>query len=309
MIYPRRPLRLGTRASALARWQAEWVAARLRAVRHEVDLVPITTQGDVLRMPIGATGQVGLFTKELQRALLDGRIDLAVHSLKDLPTEPAGGLTLAATPPRESVRDALISRDRVSLDQLQPGATIGTGSLRRRAQLLHIRPDLQVLDIRGNIDTRLRKLDAGEFDAILLAEAGLKRLGFADRATQIFDPLDILPAVGQGALGIECRSDDDQTRTALGELNDSATYASVVAERALLAHLRGGCLAPVGAWARIAEDGALRLNAVALSADGRTRTAADGVGEMSAAASLGREAADKLLAAGAAELIRASRNA
>jgi hydroxymethylbilane synthase len=170
-----------------------------------------------------------------------------------------------------------------------------------------MRPDLRTSDIRGNIDTRIRKLEAGEFDAILLAEAGLKRLGFIDRASQIFDPQEMLPAAGQGALGIETRADDLSTRAALESLNDSATYSAVVAERALLAHLRGGCLAPVGAWGRIAEDGALRLDAVALSADGQTRVAAQAVGEMADAASVGRQAAEKLLAQGADGLIRASR--
>jgi hydroxymethylbilane synthase len=298
---------LGTRSSALARWQAEWVAARLRACRYEVDLVPVTTTGDVLHGPLDQAGGVGVFTKELQHALLDGRIDLAVHSLKDLPTEPVAGLSVAATPPRESVRDALISRNGAKRMELAEGAVIGTGSLRRRAQLLHLRPDLQMAEIRGNVDTRLRKLDADEFDAIVLAEAGLRRLNFLPRVSDFFDPLEMLPAPGQGALGIEIRTEDDQTRTAVNALHDAATFAAVIAERSLLATLRGGCLAPVGAWARIAEDGALRLDAVVLSADGQTRALATGFGEIGSAALTGREVAQSLLAQGAANLIRDAR--
>ncbi len=302
-----RPLRLGTRASALARWQAEWVAARLTAAGIAVELVPITTQGDVLRMPISEAGGMGLFTKELQHALLDRRIDLAVHSLKDLPTDPAPGLALAATPPRESVRDVLLCREPLELRQLPRGAVVGTGSLRRRAQTLALRPDLKTADIRGNLDTRIRKLTDGEFDAILLAEAGLKRLGLMARATQIFDPLEMLPAVGQGALGLETRSDDEPVRRAVAAVNDSATFAAVTAERALFAHLRGGCLAPVGAWARIAEDGALKLDAVVLSADGDRRLAAESAGDLDEAAALGRLVAEQLISQGASELILQSR--
>src|SRR5262245_26636280 len=174
-------LRLGTRASALARWQAEWVAARLTELGVGVELVPIVTQGDVKTGPLGQIGGQGLFTKELQRALLDNRIDLAVHSLKDLPTEPVDGLTIAAVPERESTSDVLISLVAKNIESLPQAARVGTGSLRRKAQLLHLRPDLVIDDIRGNVETRLRKLDEAQFDAIILAEAGLKRLGFADR--------------------------------------------------------------------------------------------------------------------------------
>ena len=242
-----RPLQLGTRSSALARWQADWVAARLRECGTEVELVPITTTGDVTRQPLGEVGGSGLFTKELQQALLDGRIDLAVHSLKDLPTVAVSGLALAAVPPRESVCDVLISRAGAVLLDLPQSARIGTGSLRRRAQLLNVRPDLQVFDIRGNVDTRIRKLQAGEYDAIVLAEAGLRRLEFMAHATEVLSPLAMLPAVGQGALGIEARAHDERTRKAVAELNDPAAWGAVTAERSLLAALRGGCLAPVGA--------------------------------------------------------------
>jgi len=300
-------LRLGTRASPLARWQADWVAARLRENGVEVELVLISTQGDQNQTaPVGAIGTFGVFTKEIQRALLDGRIDLAVHSLKDLPTEAVEGLCLAAVPPREEAGDALLSRDGRPFDELPSGARIGTGSVRRRAQLWHARPDLEMLDVRGNVDTRLRKLDEGQFDALVLAEAGLRRLGQADRITQVLPMSLILPAVGQGALGLETRADDAVARSCLAVLDDAATHAGVLAERALLAALRGGCLAPVGAWGRVI-DGRLQLDAVVLSGDGRRKIAADTAGVPDDAAALGRQVADALLAQGAAELIREQR--
>lgn len=302
-------LRLGTRASALARWQAEWVAARLAEGGATVELVPVSTPGDRLQTaPIGQLGAgPGVFTKELQRALADGRIDLAVHSLKDLPTDPAPGLCLAAVPPRESVCDVLVSRDGRDLAALPRGARIGTGSLRRRAQLLHQRPDLMMCELRGNVETRLRKLRDGEFDAIVLAEAGLRRLGLAAEATQVL-PLELmLPAVGQGALGIEARAGDEAARWAVASLDDAATHAAVLAERALLAALRGGCLAPVAAHGR-AETGLLRLDAVVLSVDGSRRLAAADRGEPADALGLGERVAAALLAQGAAQLIDAARD-
>jgi hydroxymethylbilane synthase len=308
MTMPR--LRLGTRGSALARWQAQWVADRLAERGVEVELVPITTRGDTSQGQgdaIGNLGSPGVFTKELQRALLDERIDLAVHSLKDLPTDVVAGLVLASVPQRESPRDVLIS-PHGTLDKLPAGATVGTGSLRRRAQLLHARADLQMRDIRGNVDTRLAKLAAGEFDAIVLAEAGLLRLGLEKHATERFDPTVILPAVGQGALGIETREADPHTRALVEQLNDSQTHAAVLAERALLAGLRGGCLAPVGAWARAASAGRLRLDAVVLSADGTQRLAHDDEDDVTEAEALGARVAGALLAAGAGELIDASRH-
>lgn len=302
------PRRLGTRASALARWQAEWVAARLRDAGVPVELVPIGTHGDADRAhPIGALGTAGVFTKELQRALLDGRIDLAVHSLKDLPTDAVDGLLLAAVPPRETVRDGLIARDGRRLADLPRGAVVGTGSLRRRAQLLHVRPDLVLGDVRGNVETRIRKLDEGAFDAIVLAEAGLVRLGLAHRITEVLSPEVMLPAVGQGALGIETRADDATTLAAVAPLDDAATHAAVLAERTLLAELRGGCLAPVAAWARAAGEGQLRLQAVVIGVDGRQRLAVDLLAEATAAVALGRRAAEQLLAQGAAALIAAAR--
>jgi hydroxymethylbilane synthase len=302
--------RLGTRASALARWQADWVADRLREQGHTVEMVLISTQGDKTQNdPTGGLGGVGVFTKELQRALLENRIDLAVHSLKDLPTDRVEGLILTATPDRESVADALISREGHTVEQLPQGATVGTGSIRRRAQLLRIRPDLQMADLRGNVDTRLRKLQEGQYDAIVLAEAGLKRLGFADRITQVLTPDMMLPAVGQGALGIESREQDSATRTAVSVLDHAATHAAVLAERALLAGLRGGCLAPVGAWGRIEEDAQLRLTAKVIAHDGSRQLVAEDSAPSSEAADLGRRVAEQLLAQGAADLIAAARTA
>jgi len=300
-------LRLGTRGSQLARWQAEWVAEQLRRLGHAVELVEIATRGDVERArSIEEIGTRGVFTKEIQRALLAGEVDLGVHSLKDLPTEPVAGLVIAAVPPRESVADVLVTTSAAALAELPHGARIGTGSLRRQAQLRHVRPDLHMEDIRGNVDTRLRKLDEGQFDAVVLAEAGLRRLGVAHRITQVL-PFDVmLPAVGQGALAIECRADDEETRGAVAPLEDAAARAAVTAERALLAHLRGGCMAPVGAWGRI-EQGTLHLSAVVLSADGRQRLARNDAAPIEDAEALGRRVAEKLLADGAGELIRSSR--
>lgn len=300
-------IRLGTRASALARWQADWVAARLTELRVTVELVPITTTGDrEQRGPIGALGGQGVFTKEIQRALLDDRIDLAVHSLKDLPTEPVEGLALAAVPQRETVRDALICRQTDSLAALPQGARIGSGSMRRQSQLLHHRPDLQLVDIRGNVDTRLAKLDEGQYDAIVLAEAGLKRLGLSDRITELIDSAIMLPAIGQGALGLETRVDDRATRAALAPLDHGDSHAAVLAERTMLAALHGGCLAPIAAWGRL-EEGSLVLCGRVLSADGArqieaTETCPDRRGD-----ELGRAVAQRLADQGADDLIAGAR--
>ncbi len=299
-------LRLGTRASPLARWQADWVAARLRELGVQVEMVLITTQGDVKTAPLGQIGGMGLFTKELQRALLDGQIDLAVHSLKDLPTDVVPGLTLGAVPVRESIADVLVSRTVRSVEELPPNSRVGTGSLRRRAQLLHVRPDLVLLDIRGNVDTRLRKLDEGEFDAIVLAEAGLRRLGLEQRIAAVIPVTTMLPAVGQGALGIECRADDAAVLTALQPLNDPATFAAITAERTLLQTLLAGCLAPVGAWGRI-EGELLRLEAVVISADGKRRIVAQGESTAENAMELGKAVAAQLEQQGAMEIIAAER--
>jgi hydroxymethylbilane synthase len=299
-------LRLGTRASALARWQAEWVAARLTERGVSVELVPITTQGDVKTGPLGQIGGQGLFTKEIQRALLEGTIDLAVHSCKDLPTAPVEGLVIAAVPERETTADVLVSNKADRIEALPAAARVGTGSLRRKAQLLHLRPDLVVEDIRGNVETRLRKLDEGQYDAIVLAEAGLKRLGLTSRIVHVIPAAKMLPAVGQGALAIEARADDDATKSVLASLDDFETHQGVLAERTLLFELRAGCLAPVGAWGRV-ERGRLMLDAVVLSPDGKQRLTADSTSERADAITLGRQVAGQLLAQGAANLIAASR--
>jgi len=300
------PLRLGTRASALARWQADWVAGELRASGVEVELVPITTSGDVRRGSIAEIGGQGLFTKEIQRALRDARIDLAVHSLKDLPTEPVPGLRLAAVPPRAPVGDVLVCREPSTLDGLGQGAVVGTGSLRRRAQLLCARRDLEIQDLRGNVDTRLAKLDRGEYDAVILAEAGLRRLGFEERISHVLPTSIMLPAVGQGALGLETRADDRETNRAVARLNHPASQSAVQAERSMLAALKGGCLAPIAAWGRV-EGTKLRLTARVIAGDGTRKLEAEQTATPDAAEQLGRAVAEELLAAGAAELIAAAR--
>ncbi|MCA9169581.1 MAG: hydroxymethylbilane synthase [Planctomycetales bacterium] len=296
-------VRLGTRGSPLALWQADWVTAELEALGVRVQRVLIETTGDVRTGPIGQLAAQGVFTKEIQRALLDRQIDLAVHSLKDLPTEVVPGLALAAVPARAALGDVLISRDGVKFADLPQAAIVGTGSLRRRSQLLAARPDLQLQDVRGNVDTRLRKLQEGQFDALVLAEAGLRRLGLAEHIVEIFDKRVMLPAVGQGALGLETRVDDQVLRELLQQLNHPATRAAVDAERSLLAALRGGCLAPVGAWGRLDDEQQLVLDAVVLSLDGRQVLRGTAVGNAADAVTIGRSVAEKLLEQGAAELI------
>lgn len=299
-------IRLGTRKSPLARWQAEWVAQQLQQLGHEVEMVWITTQGDVTTQPLGTVGGQGLFTKEIQRALLDSQIDLAVHSLKDLPTQPIDGLKLGAVPQREVVGDCLIAPPGTTLESLPNHAKIGTGSLRRAAQLRAWRSDLEILDIRGNVETRIKKHDDGQYDAIVLAEAGLHRLGYLERVAQKLPLERVLPAVGQGALGLEIRADDATTYEALQGLNHSDSHAAVIAERSLLNHLRGGCLAPVAAWGRI-ENGQLRLQARVLALDGTKMVSIDKVSTGDQAAELGIEAAEELIAQGAQTLIEAAR--
>lgn len=303
-------LRLGTRASALARWQAQWVADQLAARGLLVELVPITTRGDASsENKIAELGGTGLFTKELQRALLDGTIDLAVHSLKDLPTESNADLSLTAVPRRASPFDALISREGKTLFELPKGAVIGTGSARRRSQLLFARRGLTMRDVRGNVDTRLQKLMAGDYDALILAEAGLARLGQTDRISEVLLAEVMMPAVGQGALAIETRREDRNTIEAVEGLDDAESHCAVVAERALLIGLGGGCLAPVGAWARLEPDGSLRVDAVVLPPDGSVRLSETLAGDAERPELLGAEVAQRLLARGAGKLIAAARPA
>src|SRR5450755_1221269 len=238
---------IASRGSQLALWQARWVAAQLSAAGHPCRIEIVKTTGDkITDVPLAKVGTKGLFTKEIEEALLDGRADLAVHSLKDLPTELPAGLVLAAVPPREDPRDAVVGK---KLADLPLGAKVGTSSLRRAAQLRQLRPDLQVESVRGNLDTRLRKLDEGQYDAILLAAAGLKRLGWGDRIAEILAPEKMCPAVGQGALAIETRAGS----TAVAALDHADTHIAVMAERAVLAALGGGCQVPIGAYATVSQ--------------------------------------------------------
>ncbi len=300
------PLRLGTRGSPLALWQARHVADLLRPIvePRTVELVLIETVGDrVQDKPLSAMGGFGVFTKAIQQALLDGRADVAVHSLKDLPTEPTEGTELAATPARGPVGDAFISHKHRRFDDLPRGATVGTSSLRRRAQLLNRRPDLNLIDLRGNVETRLRKLVEQGLDAIILAEAGLARLGLADRVTELLDVDWMLPAVGQGAIGLECRTEDVETRHLVEGANDWATWQRVRAERAMLWALGGGCLVPIGATSRV-EDGLLTVRGAVLSPDGERRIAATHRGPADTPLAIGQELAAILLGEGAGELLR-----
>jgi hydroxymethylbilane synthase len=299
-------LRIGTRGSPLARWQAEWVASALLAANPglDVELIEIKTHGDRDRNSSLATiGGAGLFTKEIQLALLDGDVDVAVHSLKDLPTQGPSELVLGAIPLREEVADALISPVFQTLDNLPDGASVGTGSLRRRAQLLHLRPKLNVLAIRGNVETRLRQALDGRLDAVVLASAGLRRLGFERDVTETLGPPRLLPAVGQGALGIECRSIDEATRSLLTPLNDNNTRCAVFAERRLLAELEGGCLIPLGAWGRVTAQG-LNLDAAVFDVDGREQISTSASGPTSDPDRVGREVAQRLREMGAERLLR-----
>ncbi|MCI0465199.1 MAG: hydroxymethylbilane synthase [Gemmataceae bacterium] len=299
------PLRIGTRGSLLALWQANHVADRLRplAAPQPVQLVEIQTAGDQVRdVPLARIGGDGLFTKEIQRALLARQVDVAVHSLKDLPTLPVDGLVLVAVPPRGPTGDALVSRRYPRFDDLPPGAVMATSSLRRRAQLLARRPDLRVTDIRGNVETRLRKLEEHNLDGLILAQAGLERLHLEASITEILDPAWMLPAVGQGALGLECRTGDLATRGLLEHLDHPATHWAVLAERALLRALGGGCQVPIGAATTVAVD-RLMLRGVVLQPDGQRRIEGQISGPATTAEDLGQQLAQDLLARGARDLL------
>jgi hydroxymethylbilane synthase len=282
------------------------VAALLQpvAAARPAELVPIETAGDRVRdRALSQIGGDGLFTKEIQRALRQGMVDVAVHSLKDLPTAPVPGLTLAAVPPRGPSGDVFVSHRHRRFDDLPAGARIGTGSLRRRAQALHRRPDLHVVDLRGNVETRLRKLTEEGLDAIVLAQAGLERLGLQTHITEILDPQWMLPAVGQGALGVECRSDDAASVALLTKLNDPPTQQAVLAERAFLGGLGGGCLVPIGAQTSASMAG-LVLRGAVLSPDGTRRVAGETTGPPVDAEGVGQRLAESLLAKGARDLLQ-----
>jgi hydroxymethylbilane synthase len=304
-------LRLGTRASALARTQSQTVADALTAATGlPVELVTITTEGDRSTRAIQQLGGTGVFVVAIRQALLAGEVDLAVHSYKDLPTRPEPGLHLAAVPEREDPRDALVARDGLTLGELSPGSTVGTGAPRRVAQLRALGLGLDVVPIRGNVDTRLRRVratgGAGDLDAVVLARAGLARLGRLDVVTETLDPLQVLPAPAQGALAVECRADDDRTSELLARLDDPVTRACVTAERSTLAALEAGCSAPVAAYADLAEgdDGPeLYLRASVTALDGSDAVRDSVTGPVGEAAALGRRLAAELLDRGAAELM------
>jgi hydroxymethylbilane synthase len=298
-------LRLGTRRSALATTQSGWVADRLREAGHHVELVEITTEGDVSGDLLTAIGGTGVFATAIRQALRERRVDFAVHSLKDLPTAPEEGLVIAAIPTREDSRDVLVARDGLTLGELPAGAVVGTGSPRRTAQLAALGLGLEIRPIRGNVDTRLGLVRSGAVDAVILARAGLARLGRLDVVTEVLDPIQLLPAPGQGALAVECRADRADVRDALAVLEDADTRACVVAERSLLAALEAGCTAPIGALADVVEGDEgpeLSLRAFAGSEDGTLELRRSLVGPYTEPAALGARLAQILLEDGAAGL-------
>jgi hydroxymethylbilane synthase len=314
MTAPATVLRLGTRASALATIQSQWVADRVTELTgRQVELVPITTHGDVSSEPLASMGGVGVFVNALREALLAGEIDFAVHSLKDLPTADPPGLVVAAIPPREDPRDALVARDGMVLGELPAGSRVGTGSPRRAAQLRALGLGLEIVEIRGNVDTRLRKVADGELDAVVLARAGLVRLGRADEITETLDPIQMLPAPGQWALAVECRDPDVHPDSAAADvfaalrgLDDPWTRAVVAAERSLLAALEAGCSAPVGALGEAiegdpetGEEDELYLRATVLATDGTDAVRQSTTGPLVEAEMLGRKLAAEMLADGA----------
>jgi hydroxymethylbilane synthase len=296
-----RILRIGTRGSMLAKWQAESVRKRLFAVAGvEAEIVIIKTAGDKLQhIPLTAIGGKGIFIKELEEALLEEAIDLAVHSVKDIPTDTPSRLSFPAVCRRDDVRDCLVG---ATLTSLRQGARVGTGSLRRQAQLLHLRPDLDIRDLRGNVDTRLRKVESGEYEAIMLSKAGLDRLGLSQRISEVLSPEVCMPAVGQGAIAVECRLKDTATADILVPLDDAETRTAIIAERALLGALQGGCQVPLGAWARI-ERGELVMEACVCSADGVQYVKQRATAAPDQAAQLGEHMARLLIEAGAQAIL------
>lgn len=295
-----RHLRIGTRGSLLAKWQAEFVRKQLFATAGvEAEIVIIKTSGDKLQTSsLSQIGGKGIFIKELEEALLEETIDLAVHSIKDVPTDTPSRLMFPAVCRREDVRDCLVAANGSTLASLRQGARVGTGSLRRQAQLRHIRPDLDVRDLRGNVDTRLRKVESGEYEAVMLAKAGLDRLGWSGRIAETLNPEVFLPAVGQGAIGVECRLKDTEAADIVAGLDDAETRTAIIAERSLLGALQGGCQVPLGAWARI-ERGELVLEACVCSVDGLQYVKQRATSAPDKAAELGGHMATLLIEAGA----------
>ena len=302
----KRTLRIATRSSALALWQAEFIKSELERLHDHIDveLIKIKTQGDkILDVPLAKIGGKGLFVKELEEAMLDGRADLAVHSMKDVPMEFPDGLGLVAICEREDPSDAFVSNRYSHVDDLPQGAVVGTASLRREAQLRAYRPDLQIRVLRGNVNTRLAKLDAGEFDAIILAASGLKRLGFEDRIRYCLPDTVSLPAVGQGALGIECRLADAELIDLLAPLNHPDTADRIKAERALNRRLQGGCQVPIAAYALLEDDQTLWLRGLVGSVNGEQIFRVEGRAPRADGERLGRELAEDLLAMGADKVL------
>jgi len=298
-------LRIATRKSPLALWQANHVRDALLARNSglQVELLTMTTQGDkILDTPLAKVGGKGLFVKELELGMLEGRADLAVHSMKDVPVAFPDGLGLGAVLSREDPRDALISNEFLSIDALPQGARVGTSSLRRQCQLRARRPDLRVLDLRGNVNTRLKKLDDGDYDAILLAAAGIKRMGWEARITELLAPEQFLPAIGQGAIGIEIRHDDERVATLVGALNDAQTATRIAAERALNERLQGGCQVPIAGYAEISH-GVILLRALVGRPDGGELVQGVISGKPADAVELGQVLADDLLSRGAREIL------
>ena len=301
-----RTIRLGTRGSPLALVQTHWVEAQLRALHPGLatDVVIIKTSGDKLKdVPLAQVGGKGLFIKEIEEALLAGEVDLAVHSLKDMPAEMPPGCTLGAVPPREDCRDAFISQRHASLGEIPAGGRVGTGSLRRKVQILHRRPDLEVVHLRGNVETRLRKLETEGLDAIILAAAGLRRLGLGHVARGYLTETEMLPAIGQGALGLEVRVDDQEMLELLAPMNHLPTQVAVTAERAFLARLEGGCLVPVAALGRLTGD-SLEVEALISDLEGRRFLQDRLVGSPEEAGSMGRRLAEMLLDRGGREILQ-----
>ncbi len=300
-------LKIATRESPLALWQAHHVQGLLERAHPElrVELVPMTTQGDqLLSAPLSSVGGKGLFVKELEQAMLEGRADIAVHSMKDVPVQQPPGLALVAFLSGEDPSDAFVSNHHVSLDALPQGAHVGTSSLRRRTQLSALRPDLRVSDLRGNVGTRLRKLDEGGYDAILLATAGLVRLGLGARIRERFDAERFVPAIGQGIIGIECRADDAATRRLLAPLHDEASAIRLAAERSMNARLGGACQVPVAGHARV-QNGRVRLTGLVGAPDGTRQVRDEIEGRAEEAADLGHALAQRLLDRGAREILGA----
>ncbi|MBN2405807.1 MAG: hydroxymethylbilane synthase [Coriobacteriia bacterium] len=311
MAAERTQLTIGTRGSKLALWQSNYIKGRLEELTGlPVSLKVIKTTGDkILDVPLAKVGGKGLFTKEIEVELIDGTVDLAVHSMKDVPTELPEGLVIAATPERVDPRDVIVSGGDHTIDSLPDGARVGTSSLRRRSQLLALRPDVQIVDVRGNLDTRMRKAEDGEVDAVILAAAGITRMGWGERITHHIDPQKMVPAVGQGAIGVEIREDDEFMQRVCAELSDPATLTCVTAERVVMRGLDGGCQVPIGAYCRVVDGDKLVMDAFVGSLDGETLLRHTLEGSTAEPVMLGQAMVDHLLEMGATAILAEVRQA